>query len=208
MIISMTAFTIPIVVLRLLFKQFFSAQRRLNSEDWTIMVAVPLSLPSVALTIFGLTAHGLGKDIWGLELGEVMGFGRYFYVIQILYIMLLALVKLTLTFFYLNIFTGRIINRLLWATAAVHIAGALAFVIGIIFQCTPISYQWEKYNYSNDRSVPGSCININAAGWANGAISVVSDIWLLAIPLSQIYKLRLHWKKRLGAALMFMTGAL
>jgi hypothetical protein len=204
----MTAFTIPIVVLRLLFKQFFSAQRRLNSEDWTIMVAVPLGLPSVALTIFGLTAHGLGKDIWGLKAVEVMDFGRYFYVIQILYIMLLALVKLTLTFFYLNIFTGRIIHRLLWATAAVHIAGAFAFVVGIIFQCTPISHQWEKYNYSNDRSVPGSCIDINAAGWANGAISVVSDLWLLAIPLSQIHKLRLHWKKRLGAALMFMTGAM
>lgn len=113
MIISLTASTISIIVLRLLFKQFFSAQRRLNFEDWIIMVAVPLGLPSVALTIFGLIAYGLDKDIWGLELDEVMDFDRYFYIIQILYIMLLMLIKLILTFFYLIIFIGRIINRLL-----------------------------------------------------------------------------------------------
>lgn len=50
-------------------------------------------------------------------------------------------------------------------------------------------------------------MNINASGWANAAITLASDIWLLAIPLSQIRKLRLDWKKKAGATLMFLTGA-
>lgn len=208
MIIAMTASTLPIVGIRLLFKRFFGVRRRLNAEDWTIMLAIPVGLPSVALTIFGLTANGLGKDIWGLQADDVMKFGIYFYVIQILYIMLLAIVKLTLTLFYVTIFTGPTIRKLLWGTVAFHVAVAVTFVICIIFQCMPIHYQWDKYDFNGNNSVEGHCIDINAAGWANAAISVTSDIWLLAIPLSQLHKLKLHWKKRLGATLMFMTGAM
>ena len=39
-------------------------------------------------------------------------------------------------------------------------------------------------------------------------VSVVIDVWMIAIPLSQIRKLELHWKKKVGAAIMFLTGTL
>lgn len=207
MIIAMSASTLLFIIARLLYMQFFSAKRRLNTEDWTIILAVALGLPSIGLTIFGLTAHGMGKDVWGLERASLIAFGRYFYAIQIIYILLMLLVKLALTFFYLNIFFGRGIRMLLWATVIFHVAAAISFTVVIITQCLPVSFQWEKYNFINDDSVQGRCFNINVAGWANSALNVASDIWLLAIPLFQIHKLNLHWKKKLGAALMFLTGA-
>lgn len=207
MIIALTSVAVCFVTVRIVFLQFFT-QRRLRAADWTIIAAVPLGLATVALTIFGLTAHGMGVDIWGLDASQAVSFGRAFWVVQILYILLVTLIKLALTLFYLSIFSGRTIVTLLWATVAFHVAGALAFCIGIVFQCLPIRYQWERFNYANDPLVEGHCLNTNAAGWANAAISVVSDIWLLALPLSQLKKLRLHWKKKLGAALMFFTGAM
>jgi hypothetical protein len=33
-------------------------------------------------------------------------------------------------------------------------------------------------------------------------------VWMIGIPLSQIKKLELHWKKKIGAAIMFLTGTL
>ncbi|KAJ3482206.1 hypothetical protein NLG97_g7629 [Lecanicillium saksenae] len=208
MIVAMTSVALPVVVTRLVYKQFFSVSKRLNSEDWTIVAAIFLGLPSVALTIFGLTAHGLGVDIWGLSSSDLVSFGRYFYAIQIIYILLMLLVKLTLTFFYLNIFSGRRVRILLWGTVVFHVLAAVSFSVALIFQCMPINYQWEMYNYKSDMSIQGRCLNVNAGAWANSAVSVASDIWLLAIPLSQIYKLRLHWKKKLGAAIMFLTGVI
>ncbi|OAA78414.1 Extracellular membrane protein, CFEM domain protein [Akanthomyces lecanii RCEF 1005] len=208
MIVAITCVTLPIVTARLVYKQFFSISKRLNTEDWTIVLAILLGLPSVALTIFGLTAHGLGTDLWGLSSADLVAFGRSFYAIQVIYILLMLLVKLTLTFFYLNIFSGHRVRILLWGTIAFHIMAAAAFGIALIFQCLPISYQWNKYNYINDPSLEGHCINVNAGAWANSAVSVASDIWLLAIPLSQLYKLQLHWKKKLGAAIMLFTGVI
>lgn len=204
----MTTFAGLVLISRLLFRQFFSSTRRLNVEDWIGVAIIPLAVPSAALTIFGLTAHGLGVDIWGLPRTDVITFGHYFYIVQILYILLITLVKLQLTFFYLSIFSGRAIAALLWSTVIFHIAVAMAFIIGIIFQCLPIRFQWEMYDYIHHVSQQGHCININAAGWAHGAISIVSDIWLLGIPLSQVQKLTLHWRKKLAAGLMFLTGAM
>lgn len=210
LVLTLLGFTAPTIAARLVFKQFFSAQQRLDREDWTILSAAPVGIVSVVLSVYGLTRNGLGIDLWGLEPKQLMDFGLYFYIIQMLYIVLMTLIKLTLVFFYLNIFTGHGIRILLWMTAGVHALAGFGFTVGIVFQCMPISYQWQKYDLSKDNSqlISGHCININAAGWGHGALSVSSDLWLLAIPLSQIRKLQLPWKKRLCATLMFMTGAM
>lgn len=208
MVLTLGSIAASTVGIRLLFKQFCSARQRLESDDWTILSAIPLGLSCIVLTVAGLTAHGLGRDLWGVSHDDLLAFGRYFYVIQIIYIVLMAQIKLTLCFFYLNIFSGPIIRRLLWGTVVFHVLFTVAFVVGIIFQCTPIQYQWEKFDFTDGPLRGGHCININAAGWANGAISVASDFWLLAIPLSQVRRLKLHWKKKASVALMFLTGAM
>jgi hypothetical protein len=55
----------------------------------------------------------------------------------------------------------------------------------------------------------GTClINNNALGFANAGISILLDIWMLCLPLTQLLKLSLHWKKKVGVAMMFSVGLL
>ncbi|KND89451.1 hypothetical protein TOPH_05819 [Tolypocladium ophioglossoides CBS 100239] len=205
--ITLGAVTTVVVFIRVMFKRCFSMRQRLGADDWVIAVALVLfGLPSIATMIFGLTAHGLGKDIWGLQPADLTAFARYFYIMEILYLILMTLIKLTLSLFYLDIFCGKIVRRLLWGMVVFHIAFGIAFVVKVIFQCSPISFYWRKFDIS--QAPDGHCIDINASGWANAAIGVAVDFWLIAIPLSQVKKLNLHWKKKVGAALMFLTGAL
>lgn len=205
--IALGAVTTVVVFIRVLFKRCYSMRRRLGADDWVIAVALVLfALPSIATMIFGLSAHGLGKDIWGLQPAEVTTFALYFYIMEIHYLILMTLIKLTLSLFYLDIFSGKIIRRLLWGTVAFHIAFGIAFLVKVIFQCSPVSFYWRKFDSS--QAPHGRCIDINASGWANAAIGVAVDFWLIAIPLSRVKKLNLHWKKKVGAALMFLTGAL
>lgn len=196
------------VVIRLGFKQFFSRSRSLESDDWIIFSCLPLGLACIILEVVGLTANGLGRDMWGLPRDNLMEFAKYFYVIQILYLILIALIKLSLCFFYLKIFTGRTTRILLWFMVVFHVGYCVGFAVGVVFQCIPIHYQWDRYDWENGPTAMGHCININAAGWGNGATNIISDFFLLGIPLSQIRKLKLHWKKKIGVALMFLTGAM
>lgn len=56
-------------------------------------------------------------------------------------------------------------------------------------------------------SVKDHCVNTNVFGWINARVNIAVDFWRIAFPLFRIGRLRLHWKK-IGAALMLMTGLL
>lgn len=201
----MTSITLGIItgvflVARFLFRIFVS--RSIAADDWAALVAVVVGTPSSAMNIQGLANNGLGRDVWTLPPAEIYRFIRYFYVIEVLYFVDLSVLKLTLLFFYLRIFPSQGVRRIIWATIGFVVVYGLTFALLGIFQCTPISYYWTSW----DGEHQGHCLNINAIGWANAAISIALDFWMLAIPLWQLRGLRMHWKKKLGVAVMFTVG--
>ncbi|KND92025.1 hypothetical protein TOPH_03271 [Tolypocladium ophioglossoides CBS 100239] len=183
----------------------FSSARSLGPDDWAIVVTILVQIPCTAINLFGLTAHGLGKDAWTLEPTEVSPFAQYFRILEILYVTLISLIKLSLTLFYLTIFPGLIIRRLLWGTAVFHVVFGIIFVLKTIFQCTPIDFYSTDYS---EYAAGGCYTDITACWWIHAALNVAADFWLIAISLSQVHKLGLHWKKKVGAVIMFMTGIL
>ncbi|OAA41727.1 integral membrane protein [Metarhizium rileyi] len=201
--------TATFVTLRLGYRVFFSRRHgRLDVDDGLILAASPIAIASLAVLLAGLWKHGIGRDIWVLSSEEVVTFGVFLYTMEILYLGLLTLIKLTLSVFYLEVFPSPTIRKLLWATVVFHTALGISFVFKAAFQCDPINYSWLRYDSGNASNVHGHCISINGSGWANAAINVASDFWLIGIPLTQLHRLRLHWKKKIGASFMFMTGLL
>ncbi|KAL5596714.1 hypothetical protein BROUX41_006594 [Berkeleyomyces rouxiae] len=199
--ITLGVITGIVVTLRIAFKLFI-IQDQLNLSDIFILATMCSGIPSTVMNTTGLTKHGLARDIWTVPFDDITLFGRYYYVMEVLYFTHVTLLKLSILFFYLRIFPGPAVRRLLWATVAVVSSFGLAFVIAAIFQCNPISYFWTRW--SGETS--GSCVSINHLAWANAAGSIFLDLCMLAIPLSQLRHLNLHWKKKLGVGLMFCTG--
>ncbi|KND89226.1 hypothetical protein TOPH_06097 [Tolypocladium ophioglossoides CBS 100239] len=187
--------TILITATRLIFKQFFSHAKALDPDDWAILGTVAIYICGMFIGIEGLTAYGLGKDIWTLTTSEIPKFALYFYVMEILYLSGISLIKLSLSLFYLKIFSGLTIRRLLWGTVILNISYGFVFIVTAIFQCSP---------YLD--GLRGHCVNTNLFGWLYAAISVAVDFWMIALPLSQVINLWLHWKKKIGVAIMFLLG--
>ncbi|OAA58475.1 Extracellular membrane protein, CFEM domain protein [Niveomyces insectorum RCEF 264] len=178
------------------------ARTGLAADDWAALAGTVVGVPSTVLNIYGLADHGLGRDIWTLPLDNVYKFLKFFYIIEIHYFVDITLLKLTLLLFYLRIFPSRGVRRLIWGTIAATCIFGVAFLFMGIFQCRPISYYWTRWDGEHE----GHCLNINALGWANAAISIALDFWMLAIPLWQLRKLRLHWKKKVSVFMMFCVG--
>lgn len=113
-------------------------------------------------------------------------------------------IKLCVLFFYLRIFPSTTILRLIWATIGATILSLVVFGILALTQCQPISYYWQGWDGLHE----GHCIGINALAWAIAGVSIILDVWMLALPLSQLIHLQLHWMKKIGVALMFGVGTL
>ncbi|KAK8134914.1 hypothetical protein PG984_006926 [Apiospora sp. TS-2023a] len=189
-------------VLMRLVSKLFIMKTDLGFDDWAVLVTVFVGIPSTVINVHAVSPNGLGKDIWTLRDDQITNFGMWFYILEILYFTQVSLVKLSLLFFYMRIFPGRGIRRLLWSTVVFNCLFGLSFSLVAVFQCQPISFYWKKW----DGDHQGTCFDINAMGWSNAAISIALDIWMLAIPLWQLRALKLHWKKKVGVAAMFIVG--
>lgn len=203
MAITLGVITNLLVSIRLIFKKLFGFRKSLSGDDYAIAVAMMIGIPATVITVVGLTGNGMGRDAWTLDATTLGLFGTYFYIIEVLYLAEIALVKLSLSLFYLYIFPTKLIRRFIWTTLALNSVSGLAFVTAGIFQCIPIGYFWLRYTDSRAR---GHCFNINAFGWGHAAISIAVDICMIAIPLSQLRGLQMHWTKKLGVGLMFCLG--
>lgn len=191
-----------IVIFRLAFKLWAGLGWAL--DDWFILATGIATAPSIAIVVHGTGGNGLGRDVWTLPFDTVIDFGYYFWIMAWLYFLDLALLKISILCFYLRIFPDLMVRRVLWVTLALTAAFGIAFVLAAIFQCTPVSYNWTRLTGEHE----GKCVNITGIAWSNAVVNIVFDIWMLAIPLSQLRKLNLHWKRKVGVGLMFVVGTL
>ncbi|KAI4911061.1 hypothetical protein J4E90_007318 [Alternaria incomplexa] len=171
-------------------------------DDWCVLATLIAAIPSAVITVFGTVKNGLGQDLWTLTPTEITQMLQYFYIMAWLYFTQLMLLKLTLLFFYIRVFPSKGVQRLLWGTIVFTILWGVAFIIVAIFQCQPIQYFWTKWDGMHE----GTCLEINAITASNAAISIALDFWILGVPLWQLWGLKLHWKKKVGVALMFCVG--
>jgi hypothetical protein len=205
MAIVLGVITNLLVTIRLIFKQFFSYRASLGWDDYTIIAAMAIGIPATVINVEGLTANGMGRDAWTLSTDTLTLFGTYFYIMEVLYLAEIAFIKLSLSLFYLYIFPGTKTRLVLWGTIVFNVVSGIAFVVIGIAQCMPISFFWLRYT---DPSAQGRCLDINTFAWIHAAISIAVDVWMIAIPLSQLRRLQLHWKKKVGVTLMFLLGTL
>ena len=123
-----------------------SDQSKLWFDDLFIVITLVSGIPSSVLNVHGLTVNGLGKDIWTVTFKQITDFIHVFYVMEILYFAQVALVKLSILFFYLRIFPATGVRRLIWMTIAVDVMFGTTFVFVAIFQCHPISFYWKRWD--------------------------------------------------------------
>lgn len=112
---------------------------------------------------------------------------------------------MSICFLYLRIFPGEQFHRVVKITQVFNVLILIGFVLTDLDQCQPISYFWTGW----DKQHTGWCFNSNAMIWAEAAVNIVMDFWLLALPASQLYILNPgSSRKRLGVHLMFALGIL
>lgn len=200
--IALAVVTAFCALARVIYKAIFSVGE-LGLDDYSVIITLIVGVPSVVIIDRGIVTNGLGRDVWTVPFNQITDFVRYLYACEILYFLQITLLKLTLLFFFLRIFPKPVIRRLLWGTITFTCLWGTASTITAIFQCSPISLYWNSWDKS-DR--PGKCININALAWSNAIISIVLDIWMLVLPLYEIFRLQLSWRKKISVAIMFCVG--
>ncbi|KAF7536446.1 hypothetical protein G7054_g4583 [Neopestalotiopsis clavispora] len=84
------------------------------------------------------------------------------------------------------------------------VLSSIANVFVVVFQCWPISYNWEVITAANGHH---QCLDVNILAIYTAVMGIAQDFTIMVIPLPIIVQLNMPWKKRLMTLCMFSLGS-
>ncbi|KAL9089726.1 MAG: hypothetical protein Q9159_002373 [Coniocarpon cinnabarinum] len=195
------------------------AHRRLYWDDFFIVLAYILNLGLIITDMIGMT-KGLGLHIDRVMASDprpphsfialwIVGF-----VNSICIYLCLFCVKMSLLWLYRRLFWIAQWFRIGWyAALAFAIALVIPSVLAAIFQCTPVSYAWERMYLlthippPHNRHISGTCIDSKYATYL-ASFSVLADVTIWALPFVAILKLQMNRRRKIELCGLLSLGFL
>ncbi|KAK1998041.1 hypothetical protein LX36DRAFT_577142 [Colletotrichum falcatum] len=186
----LSALTFPVIGLRILSRWIVAGC--LGLDDWVTVVAAACLAATLGCVVSS-TDLGFGLHFWNINPDNAQHILQLFYAIQILYIIMLILAKLSILALFGRLFPDRkfqIFNKLVTVFLICH---GLVFFFIVLFQCTPIAATW-------DQALPQNCIDITTVAMISAILSIVEDFVILGMPIQQLRNLQLGLKKKLASS--------
>jgi hypothetical protein len=130
------------------------------------------------------------------DMRQVVAFAEYAYLVSA------ATVKMSCLLFYGRIFSPSR-ETLLFIKGGIFfvLAACAAMLFSTVFRCIPIQKSWNALS-------PGHCFPVKRLAYASGIINVVSDIYVLVLPIPCIWGLNLSTSRKLRTIAIFSLGIL
>ncbi|KAF5553618.1 hypothetical protein FNAPI_6695 [Fusarium napiforme] len=200
-IVVFATLSFSFVVLRLASK--IITKNTWGADDTWAVVTFFILIP---FTVFALLAihHGVGlaaslftkKDL-SVALKEV-------FVLHLLYVCGLTAAKTSILFFYLRIFSDSSFRMLVWAT---HAFNGLSTIIIITLNLTLGRSVTYLLGHSSDDMVSmNKYSNSIKIVLAHCVVNLALDIWMLILPMTQLYNIGLKLNKKISVMAMFGLG--
>lgn len=65
---------------------------------------------------------------------------------------------------------------------------------------------WIGWDATAASANPGQCTDFIASTFANGFVNIGVDMIMVSMPVYEVMKLKLSWRKRIGVVIMFAVG--
>ncbi|KAI0205949.1 hypothetical protein F4808DRAFT_408382 [Astrocystis sublimbata] len=172
-------------------------------DDYMIIGALLFTIAYQA-TIYVIDIHGgLGMPMMTLSPMEMTIFLKGTFAIEIIYYTILFFIKSSIIFMYQRFAIWTIFRKLCYGTnilLAVFYVVCIATTLG---QCSPLEKAWDI-----TRTLPGSCINTTAYFYFTSAFNIITDIWILLLPIPTVRSLKISSHNRYVLYIIFGIGGI
>ncbi|KAF7502304.1 hypothetical protein GJ744_006147 [Endocarpon pusillum] len=155
----------------------------------------------------GVSQGAIGKHQWNVKLGQMItdNYAIQAFLTMVLVNPILLLAKLSFFLLYLDLF-----RPMRWLRICSYLGAA--FTILLYTSCTVAqivvasprpSESWTEHYFINPLSLKGVQVGVPLS-----ALGLVLDLYIFVLPISVVFKLQIPMARKLGVALVFMTGLL
>jgi len=172
----------------------------LGIDDYLMLAGLFFECVNIGLQFACVIAGGVGRHTADIAPEAVVKTLKIILPFEALYGITLMFVKSSMVFFYLRIFgTKRAFRISAYATITFIVLWAISVVLETFLLCRPLAYNW-------DQTIKGTCGDRNTVYVSAGALNIVSDFMVLALPIPHIWDLQLPLARKLGLVAMFSLG--
>ncbi|KAF2488845.1 hypothetical protein BU16DRAFT_519776 [Lophium mytilinum] len=196
--VVMTFFGFTFVALRIVTRQFIV--RNVGADDWMSVAGLVLILAYMA-EILALRPNGMGYSGATLELDQMINLMKLTLGIEITYYCLVYCIKMSILLFYLRIAAERIFQILCKATMALLSMFVTVCIVVCLVQCLPLHKMWDLTGL-----VHGRCLNTTAFFYSTSGFNIVTDIWMLALPLKTLWTIQRPKREKIALFIIFGMG--
>ncbi|RBR12240.1 uncharacterized protein FIESC28_08726 [Fusarium coffeatum] len=200
-IIAWAAISTVAVVLLVLSKIFVTTPWGIDDtfSIFTYCIIVPC-------TVFFLRTidAGFGSLKTLYQSNDLTGVFKNVFIWQVLFMGGICVVKMSILFFYLRIFPGQVFRRMVYATMAVNAVSSIVIIVCNLTVGRTVEVVWGgKSDLSVTMETYGQALKITMA---HCVINFVVDVWMLILPMTQLYNLGLRLDKKIRVMCMFGIG--
>ncbi|KAI1751648.1 hypothetical protein F4782DRAFT_531422 [Xylaria castorea] len=201
---------LPTIVVALRFQVKTKSNPRIFLDDWLILLALVSCIVYAVFLIIGVAAGGLGRPLKRDATGEPIYDDEFFlfqkvsYVTNFVQMIALGPTKLAVLLLYRRIFgvDRRGFNLISMTLMGLVIAWTGAFLFTNIFTYTPIEDMWTKPPGKAHATFEHPTAMYNSQCFAD----MVLDIFIIVLPLPQIWKLQMTVRLKIQISCIFMLG--
>ncbi|KAF2267550.1 hypothetical protein CC78DRAFT_576918 [Lojkania enalia] len=174
--------------------------------DYFIIASYAISLNVLVFSTLALP-HGWGVHQWNVQVKTLFKLLYYINILEILYGPLVFCIKMAVTLQYLRMFVpNRTVNPFVFYGSWSIITACTIFYIVTtfltVYACNPREKIWDKL------MLGGHCLNYRGIIVSTACFNILSDVAILLLPVTTVWKLRIPTKKKIAISLLFGTGLL
>ncbi|KAH6683060.1 hypothetical protein B0J14DRAFT_137725 [Halenospora varia] len=155
-----------------------------------------------AICEYMLMANGLGHHICNVTAQQRYHFLRLTFALQRANQPALCCIKTSILIFYMRLFPSQKFKYWAWANIGYTIIwGIVSWCVNLTV-CAPVAYYYDK------TIIGGHCKNQVISGMANGALSLLGDIFILCLPIPMIWGLQVNMRRKIALCGIFLLGGL
>ncbi|GAB1318555.1 Rhodopsin domain-containing protein [Madurella fahalii] len=178
--------------------------RAFGLDDWLMAAAAVSFACYVSFSMKGIQ-YGTGQHVWNLSNENEANARKWWYGCYLSYAVSMTLAKTSIAWFLLRVAVQRIHKWIIYVASVMTIVSCCTFFFACAFQCSPVSYFWDKYTQ------PGTCISdgvVIALAYLFSVISIISDFIFALLPAWIVSHLNIKLKTKLALIALMGLGCL
>ncbi|KAI1394175.1 uncharacterized protein F4822DRAFT_39584 [Hypoxylon trugodes] len=176
--------------------------RKVEIEDYIAFAGFGLSI-GFAYCAYSVAKIGYFVHQWNVRVKDLT---IIFYPVHVgseLYCVILMLYKAAILLEWIRIFVPRPSRTYFYWAAYTLLWVNILFYASVIIagnvSCTPFAKQWDK-------TLPGTCRGRESVDVSTASFNLASDLLIMGLAQSVIWRLKIPTKKKLGVAFVFAVG--